>query len=540
MVKKWWHNKIVYQIYPKSFNDHNNDGVGDILGIVDKLDYLKDLGIDIIWLTPHYKSPMEDNGYDIADYYHVNELFGSDEDMDLLLEECKKRDMYIMMDIVANHTSNQHKWFIESRKSKDNPYRDYYVWRDEPLFNYGSVFGGSAWEYDETTKQYYLHQFAVGQPDLNWENPKILEEMAACINYWLKKGVKGIRFDVIHLIGKAVDQNILGYGPTLHQKVHELYKKSYGQYDVVTVGEAWGDLDKAIEFTDPKNEELDMVFQFECTSSNWSSDRLGKYNPNTMDMEHVKNTLIKYQNGLNTHSWNALFVENHDLARSVNKFGSLKYHKQSAKAIATMNYLLKGTPYIYQGQEIGMTNIVMSDISEYDDVEVHNSYKDFVLDNKLMSHEQFLSGCNRESRDNARTPMQWNDSINAGFNKGHKTWLKVNPNYVDINVENQLKDNDSILNYYKKLLTLRKSNQYSDIFVYGDFKSINENENGVFVYTRSYNDKSIAVVVNMKEEVKDINLPFEVNNVLLSNYDKSYEKTNNLALNPFETLVFEI
>ena len=540
MVKKWWHNKIVYQIYPKSFNDHNNDGVGDILGIVDKLDYLKDLGIDIIWLTPHYKSPMEDNGYDIADYYHVNELFGSDEDMDLLLEECKKRDMYIMMDIVANHTSNQHKWFIESRKSKDNPYRDYYVWRDEPLFNYGSVFGGSAWEYDETTKQYYLHQFAVGQPDLNWENPKILEEMAACINYWLKKGVKGIRFDVIHLIGKAVDQNILGYGPTLHQKVHELYKKSYGQYDVVTVGEAWGDLDKAIEFTDPKNEELDMVFQFECTSSNWSSDRLGKYNPNTMDMEHVKSTLIKYQNGLNTHSWNALFVENHDLARSVNKFGSLKYHKQSAKAIATMNYLLKGTPYIYQGQEIGMTNIVMSDISEYDDVEVHNSYKDFVLDNKLMSHEQFLSGCNRESRDNARTPMQWNDSINAGFNKGHKTWLKVNPNYVDINVENQLKDNDSILNYYKKLLTLRKSNQYSDIFVYGDFKSINENENGVFVYTRSYNGKTIAVVVNMKEEVKDINLPFEVNNVLLSNYDKSYEKTNNLTLNPFETLVFEI
>ena len=540
MVKKWWHNKIVYQIYPKSFNDHNNDGVGDILGIVDKLDYLKDLGIDIIWLTPHYKSPMEDNGYEIADYYHVNELFGSDEDMDLLLEECKKRDMYIMMDIVANHTSNQHKWFIESRKSKDNPYRDYYVWRDEPLFNYGSVFGGSAWEYDENTKQYYLHQFAVGQPDLNWENPKILEEMAACINYWLKKGVKGIRFDVIHLIGKAVDQNILGYGPTLHQKVHELYKKSYGQYDVVTVGEAWGDLDKAIEFTDPKNEELDMVFQFECTSSNWSSDRLGKYNPNTMYMEHVKNTLIKYQNGLNTHSWNALFVENHDLARSVNKFGSLKYHKQSAKAIATMNYLLKGTPYIYQGQEIGMTNILMSDISEYDDVEVHNSYKDFVLDNKLMSHEQFLSGCNKESRDNARTPMQWNDSINAGFNKGHKTWLKVNPNYVDINVENQQKDDDSILNYYKKLLTLRKSNQYSDIFVYGDFKSINENENGVFVYTRNYNDKSIAVVVNMKEEVKEINLPFEVNNVLLSNYAKSYEKTNNLTLNPFETLVFEI
>ena len=540
MIRKWWHDKIVYQIYPKSFKDNNNDGIGDILGIVDKLDYLKELGVDIIWLTPHYKSPMEDNGYDVADYYHVNELFGSDEDMDLLLEECKKRDMYIMMDIVANHTSNQHPWFIESQKSKDNPYRDYYVWRDEPLFNYGSVFGGSAWKYDEKTKQYYLHQFAEGQPDLNWENPKILDEMAACINYWLKKGVKGIRFDVIHLIGKAIDENILGYGPTLHQKVHELYKKSYGQYDVVTVGEAWGDLDKAIDFTDPKNEELDMVFQFECTSSNWSSDRLGKYNPNKMDMEHVKRTLIKYQYGLNTHSWNALFVENHDLARSVNKFGSVKYHKESAKAIATMNYLLKGTPYIYQGQEIGMSNIKMNSIDEYDDVEVHNSYKDFVIENKLMTHEQFLEGCNKESRDNARTPMQWDDSINAGFNSGKKTWLKVNPNYVDINVKQQQNDENSILNYYKKLLKIRKDDKYSDIFVYGEFKAINEDLKNVFIYTRTYQNKSIAIVVNMKEETINVELPFKVNNVILSNYNKSYTVTNKLSLSAFETLVFEI
>ena len=539
MIRKWWHNKIVYQIYPKSFNDHNNDGIGDILGIVDKLDYLKELGIDIIWLTPHYKSPMEDNGYDVADYYHVNDIFGKDEDMDLLLEECKKRDMYIMMDIVANHTSNQHPWFIESQKSKDNPYRDYYVWRDEPLFNYGSVFGGSAWKYDKQTNQYYLHQFAEGQPDLNWENPKVLDEMAACINYWLKKGVKGIRFDVIHLIGKAVDQNILGYGPTLHQKVHELYKKSYGQYDVVTVGEAWGDLDKAIDFTDPKNEELDMVFQFECTSSNWSNDRLGKYNPKSMDMEHVKNTLIKYQEGLNEHSWNALFVENHDLARSVNKFGDLNYHKESAKAIATMNYLLKGTIYIYQGQEIGMTNILMNDLNEYDDVEVHNSYKDFVIDNKLMSHEDFISGCNKESRDNARTPMQWENSTNAGFNKGHKTWLKVNPNYVKINVADQLLDDDSILNYYKKLLALRKCEKYSDIFVYGDFKAINKEVKDLFIYTRSYNEKSIAVIVNMKNNELDVTLPFNINKVLLSNYKHTY-KTNFLKLKPFETIVCEI
>ena len=540
MLKKWWHNKIVYQIYPKSFNDHNNDGIGDILGIVDKLDYLKELGVDIIWLTPHYKSPMEDNGYDVADYYHVNDIFGTDEDMDLLLEECKKRNMYIMMDIVANHTSSQHEWFKQSLKGKDNPYRDYYVWRDEPLFNYHSVFGGSAWKYDENSKQYYLHQFAEGQPDLNWENPKVLDEMAACINYWLKKGVKGIRFDVIHLIGKAVDQNILGYGPTLHQKVHELYEKSYGKYDVVTVGEAWGDLDKAIEFTNPKHEELDMVSQFECTSSNWSSDRLGKYNPHEMDMEHVKNTLIKYQNGLNELSWNALFVENHDLARSVNKFGSLKYHKESAKAIATMNFLLKGTPYIYQGQEIGMCNIKMEDIAEYDDVEVHNSYKDFVINNKLMSHDQFLEGCNKESRDNARTPMQWDDSVNAGFNKSHKTWLKVNPNYKQINVKEQLSDEDSILNYYKKLLKVRKDEKYSDIFVYGDFKAINSDIKNVFIYTRNYNDESIAVVVNMKDNVENITLPFNVNEVLLSNYNKKYDNTNVLSLQPYESLVFKI
>ena len=266
-LKKWWHNKIVYQIYPKSFMDSNNNGYGDIRGIINKLDYLHDLGVDIIWITPYFKSPMKDNGYDVSDYLGINEMFGNMDDMDELILECNKRNMYIMMDIVANHTSNEHYWFKESKKSKDNPYRDYYVWRDEPLFDNQSTFGGSAWEYDEVTKQYYFHEFAVEQPDLNWENPKVLDEIAKCINYWLDKGIKGIRFDVIHLIGKEIDNNIHAYGPTLHQKVHELYKKSYGNYDIVTVGEAWGDLEKAIDFTDPKNEELDMVFQFECTSS---------------------------------------------------------------------------------------------------------------------------------------------------------------------------------------------------------------------------------------------------------------------------------
>ena len=539
MVKKWWHNKIVYQIYPKSFNDHNNDGVGDILGIVDKLDYLKDLGIDIIWLTPHYKSPMEDNGYDIADYYHVNELFGSDEDMDLLLEECKKRDMYIMMDIVANHTSNQHKWFIESRKSKDNPYRDYYVWRDEPLFNYGSVFGGSAWEYDETTKQYYLHQFAVGQPDLNWENPKILEEMAACINYWLKKGVKGIRFDVIHLIGKAVDQNILGYGPTLHQKVHELYKKSYGQYDVVTVGEAWGDLDKAIEFTDPKNEELDMVFQFECTSSTNDHSRYGKFTPKPIDMKFVKDTLTKYQYGLNDCSWNALCVENHDLGRCIERFGDVNYPNESAKSIALMNYCLKGTPYIYQGQEIGMRNIKMNSLDEYRDVEVFNSYNDLVIERKVLSHEEFLEGCFKEARDNNRTPIQWDDSVNAGFNEGHETWIKVNENYSEVNVKKELEDENSILSFYKKLLRIRKDARYVDALVYGEFDAHLVDDVNTFVYTRKGQENTLGVVCNMTSKSVTLTLPFDVKDVILTNYkNKTYGRV--LTLEPYESFLCEV
>lgn len=538
-LKKWWHDKIVYQIYPKSFKDSNNDGIGDIKGIIEKLDYLKDLGVDILWLTPFYKSPMEDNGYDVADYLQVNDLFGSNEDMDTLIEECKKRDMYIMMDIVANHTSSDHEWFKESRKSKDNPYRDYYIWRDEPLFNNQSTFGGSAWEYDETTKQYYFHEFAKGQPDLNWENPVVLDEIAKCINYWLDKGIKGIRFDVIHLIGKEIDNNIHAYGPTLHQKVHELYKKSYGNYDIVTVGEAWGDLEKAIDFTDPKNEELDMVFQFECTSSTCDWSRFGKFSPKPIDMEFVKNTLIKYQEGLNDRSWNALFVENHDLGRCINKFGSLDYYDKSAKAIAIMNFLLKGTPYIYQGQEIGMTNIPITDVNDYDDVEVHGFYKEYVLEKKVMSYEEFIDGCNKEARDNNRVPVQWSNEINAGWNKGHKPWLKINPNYVTINVASQINDENSILSFYKKLIALRKSEDYKEAFVYGKFEAVLKDVKDLFIYTRSSKDKTVCVITNMKDNTLNVTLPFEIKKVLLSNYDKQYS-SNKLTLEPYEALVVEI
>ena len=538
-LKKWWHDKIVYQIYPKSFKDDNNDGIGDIKGIISKLDYLKNLGVDILWLTPFYKSPMEDNGYDVADYLTINELFGSNKDMEDLIDECKKRDMYIMMDIVANHTSSEHEWFKQSRSSKDNPYRDYYIWRDEPLHNMESTFGGSAWQYDETTNQYYYHCFAKGQPDLNWENPKVLDEIAKCINYWLDRGIKGIRFDVIHLIGKEIDKNILAYGPTLHQKVHQLYKKSYGNYDIVTVGEAWGDLEKAIAFTDPKNEELDMVFQFECTSSTCDFSRFGKFSPKPIDMEFCKNILIKYQHGLNERSWNALFVENHDLGRCINKFGSLEYRNESAKAIAIMNYFLKGTPYIYQGQEIGMTNIKITDVNDYDDVEVHGFYKDYVLDKKVMTYEEFLDGCNKEARDNNRTPIQWDDSVNAGFNKGAKPWLKINENYTTINAASQINDENSIYNFYKKLLSLRKSDEYVNTFVYGKFNEVSPEIKNIFAYIREDENHKVLVVTNMKDNYEKINLDFKVIKTLLSNYNKEYDSLD-ITLAPFEAFVVEV
>ena len=539
MEKKWWHDKIVYQIYPKSFMDSNDDGVGDIRGIIDKLDYLKDLGVDILWLTPFFASPMVDNGYDVSDYTAVNPLFGTMEDIDELIHELKKRNMELMIDVVANHTSDKHRWFLESRKSDDNPYSDYYIWRKEPTNNHQSCFGGSAWEYDEERKEYYFHEYAKGQPDLNWENPKIMDEIASAINFWMEKGVKGIRFDVIHLIGKEIDKNIYGYGPTLHQKVRELNERSFGKYDIVTVGEAWGNLDNAIDFTLPSRHELDMVFQFEVTdyTSDYSEGKYGKFTPRKMNMKFAKDTWSKYQLGLNDRSWNALFIENHDLVRAVNKFGDPeKYYLESAKEIATLYFFLKGTPFIYQGQELGMTNIKIDDINDYEDVQIKGNYKDLVLRDKVLTEEEFLKACNEEGRDNNRTPMQWDDTTNAGFNKGHKTWLKVNPNYHSINALSEMDDSSSILNYYKKMISLRKSEEYKDIFVYGEFKNIDVNNDNVFVYQRILDNRKIAVIVNMRGNEEKISLPFDIKKVLLHNLDD--EVTNKLR--PYEAYVIEV
>ncbi len=539
MEKKWWHDKIVYQIYPKSFMDADNDGIGDIKGIISRLDYLKDLGVDILWLTPFFPSPMVDNGYDVQDYTGVNPLFGTMEDVDTLIAELKKRDMDLMIDIVANHTSDRHPWFLESKKSKDSPYHDYYIWRDRPTNDHQSCFGGSAWQYDEEAGQYYFHEFAVGQPDLNWENPKILEEITAAINFWMEKGVRGIRFDVIHLIGKEIDRDIYGYGPTLHEKVHALNRNSFGKYDAVTVGEAWGDLDKAIDFTLPSREELNMVFQFEVTdyTSDWSSkDKHGKFTPRPMDMKVARDIWTKYQLGLNGKSWNALFIENHDLVRAVNKFGDpLRYPLESAKEIATLYFFLKGTPFIYQGQELGMTNIRIDRVEDYDDVEIKGNYRDLVLRDKVLTEREFLEACNKEGRDNNRTPMQWNAQVNAGFNKGAKPWFFVNPNYPSINAEKEAKDPDSVLSYYKRMIALRKSKEYSDVFVYGDFRPIDVKNDNLFVYERKWNDKAVYVIVNMGGKEESLDLPFSVGKVLLHNYQERIVS----ALRPYEALVVE-
>ena len=536
--KKWWHDKIVYQIYPMSFADANNDGYGDLKGIIQHLDDLKELGVDILWLTPFFASPMEDNGYDVANYYQINPLFGTMKDMDTLIAETKKREMYIMMDIVANHTSSEHDWFKESKKSKDNPYREYYIWRDEPLFNMHSTFGGSAWEYDENTKQYYFHEFGVGQPDLNWENKKIMDEFVKIINFWMEKGIRGIRFDVIQLIGKEIDKDIHAYGPTLHSKVRELNLRSFGRYDAVTVGEAWGDLEKAIEFTNPEHHELDMVFQFECTSSTCDYTRYHKFTPKPINMKWIKDILCKYQRGLNDLSWNALFVENHDLGRCINKFGNEKeFYLESAKAIAIMNYFLKGTPFIYQGQEIGMTNIVMNSIDEYRDIEIKGHYQELVLDKKVLTYDEFMKACYQEGRDNNRTPIQWDDSVNAGFNKGATPWIKVNPNYQTINLKAAKKDSNSIYHFYKKLIQLRKNETYKNTFVYGKFQSYLDDLENVFVYTRSDQDNQICIVVNMNRYEETITLPFHIEKVLLQNYE-SVSKMQTQTLRPYEAFVY--
>ncbi len=540
MVKKWWHSSVVYQIYPRSFKDSNNDGIGDINGIIEKLDYLKELGIDVIWLSPVYKSPNDDNGYDISDYCDIMDEFGTMDDMDRLLDEGNKRGIKIVMDLVVNHTSDEHKWFIEARKSKDNEYRDYYVWRDgtddkEPN-DLESIFSGSAWELDKQTNQYYLHLFSKKQPDLNWENPKVRNEVYKMMNYWIDKGIGGFRMDVIDLIGKLPDKKITANGPKLHEYIQEMNRETLRDKDLLTVGETWGATPEIGKmYSDPARNELSMIFQFEHIMLDQEGDE--KWDLKQLNLLDLKRILSKWQTALGDEGWNSLFWNNHDLPRIVSRWGNDKeYRVKSAKMLATLLHGMKGTPYIYQGEELGMTNVKFDNIEDYNDIESLNMYKERI--SKGYKHEEIMESIYAKGRDNARTPIQWDDSEYGGFSTS-KPWLAVNKNYKYINAKNCLKDNDSIFYHYKKLIEIRKNNE---TIIYGDYNLLCEDDKNIFAYTRKLDGDTILVVCNFYNIETKINYEgdYESLEILISNYSDSSINLSNLKLRPYEAIMYRI
>ena len=541
MERKWWHSSVVYQIYPRSFNDSNGDGIGDINGIREKLDYLKELGIDVIWLSPVYKSPNDDNGYDISDYCDIMDEFGTMDDMEKLLKEANEKGIKILMDLVVNHTSDEHKWFIEAKKSKDNKFRDYYIWRDpvnghEPN-NLGSCFSGSAWQYDESTDQYYLHLFSKKQPDLNWENENVRNEVYKMMNFWSDKGIGGFRMDVIDLIGKVPDEMITGNGPKLHDYLQEMNKAALEGHDLLTVGETWGATPEIAKlYSNPKRKELSMVFQFEHIGLDQIEGK-EKWDVKPLDLLDLKKVLSKWQTELEGEGWNSLFWNNHDLPRIVSRWGNdREYRVESAKMLATLLHGMKGTPYIYQGEELGMTNVRFEDINEYNDIETLNMYKDRI--SKGYSHDEIMASIYAKGRDNARTPMQWDSTENAGFTTG-KPWLKVNKNYKFINAEDCLQDKDSIFYHYKKLINIRKHN---DTIIYGDYKLLLPEDKNVFAYSRELNGDKIVVVCNFYNKEINLNFKEDFNNVeiLLSNYKDSSILMKDLKLRPYEAIMYRV
>ena len=541
MERQWWHSSVVYQIYPRSFNDSNGDGIGDINGIREKLDYLKELGIDVIWLSPVYKSPNDDNGYDISDYCDIMDEFGTMEDMDNLLKEANEKGIKILMDLVVNHTSDEHKWFIEAKKSKDNEYRDYYIWRDpveghEPN-ELGSCFSGSAWQYDETTGQYYLHLFSKKQPDLNWENEKVRNEVYKMMNFWVDKGIGGFRMDVIDLIGKVPDKMITGNGPKLHDYLQEMNKAALEGNDLLTVGETWGATPEVAKlYSNPERHELSMVFQFEHIGLDQIEGK-EKWDLKELELLDLKKVLSKWQTELEGQGWNSLFWNNHDLPRIVSRWGNDKeYRVLSAKMFATLLHGMKGTPYIYQGEELGMTNVKFEDINEYNDIESLNMYKDRL--SKGYTHDEIMESIYAKGRDNARTPMQWDSTENAGFTTG-TPWIAVNKNYNEINAKQCLQDENSIFHHYRKLIDIRKNN---DTIIYGDYSLLCPEDKNIFAYTRELNGDKILVVCNFYDKEVTFSFDGEFNHadILLSNYKDSSTLIEKLNLRPYEAIMFRI
>ena len=533
--KLWWKDAVIYQIYPKSFQDTNGDGIGDIKGIIKRLDYLQELGIKGIWLSPVYQSPQDDNGYDIADYQNIDPMFGTMEDMLCLIEEGKKRDIRIIMDLVLNHSSDEHRWFIEAKKSKDNPYHDYYVWRDGeegvPPNDMTSCFSGSAWEWVPELKQYYFHQFSKKQPDLNWENEKVRKELYQMIKWWMDKGLGGFRLDVIDCIAKEPDKKITGNGPRLHEFIKEMAKETFGGSDFLTVGETWGATPElAMQYSNPDGSEFSMVFQFEHIMLD--QDGPEKWDVKPLDLVELKQVLSKWQDALYQKGWNSLFWNNHDLPRAVSRFGDDKvYRVESAKMLATVLHGMQGTPYIYQGEEIGMTN-VQYELGEYRDIELLNMYQE--RKEKGYKEADIMNSIYKKGRDNARTPMQWSDEKEAGFTDG-TPWIKVNPNYKEIHVERQRKEEDSIFTYYKTLVHLRKE---MPIFVEGKYELLLPNHPDIFAYRRILGNEELLIVANFhgnEIQCPDIQVEKEAKK-LLSNYKE--EKVG--VLQPYEARMYHI
>lgn len=557
----WWKDAVVYQIYPQSFKDSNNDGIGDINGIREKIPYLKDLGVNVLWLNPIYESPMVDNGYDISDYYKIADCYGTMEDFENLLKEAHDAGIKIIMDLAVCASSIEHKWFKESKKSRDNKYSDYYIWKDpkedgSAPNNWGSIFGsGSAWEYVEERGQYYLHLFAVEQPDLNWENPDLRNEVYENMEFWLKKGIDGFRLDSISLISKKQDfpddptagENGYGSpyfgasnGPRVHEFLQEMYEKVLSKYDVMTVGEATRTpVDKALLYCQPERKELNMVFQFDHMHVDYG--KFGRYSDLKFKLSDLKEAMFLWQKSLNGVGWNSLYWDNHDQPRFVSRFGNddSKYRKLSATMLATVLFFQQGTPFIYQGDEIGMTNVAFDSIDSYKDIEAHNMYLKF--SNMGLSNDEIMSYIHNKSRDNARTPMQWNSNLFAGFSCVDP-WIELNPNYSKINVENDMNSDFSIHDYYKKLIKYRKGNE---IVRDGDFKEIGLEDSDIFSYTRTYKGKTLLVLGSFSDKKVCYNVPNNLQKfkreLVISNYNGNIEQNKDastLYLRPYEALVF--
>jgi len=537
MERKWWHDATVYQVYPRSFCDLNGDGIGDIPGITSKLDYLKSLGIDVIWLSPIYKSPMDDNGYDISDYQDIAPEFGTLADFDKLVAEAGKRGIGIVLDLVVNHTSDEHPWFLDSRKGPDNPFRDFYIWR-KPAADSGppnglkSSFGGPAWTLDPESGEYYLHLFSRRQPDLNWENPKVRAEIYRMMNWWLERGIAGFRMDVIDYIGKQVDQEIIHDGPHLHDYLQEMNRETFGNRDIMTVGETWSATPgSALLYSGRNRHELSMVFQFEHVTQQWD-EVYGKWRSKPFDLVKMKSVLGKWQYALSDDGWNSLFWGNHDLPRAVSKYGDATgYPVESAKMLATVLHLMKGTPFIYQGEEIGMTNVPFTAIEQYRDIETLNMHRLHI--EAGLSPEEFIKGANENGRDNARTPMQWSAAPYGGFSTG-VPWIEVNPNYPTINAELEMTDEKSIWNHYRKLIALRKSHE---VIVYGTYQSWLDSHPDVFVYSRTLDKERLVVVANFTARTVTAELPGELRTPgegLISNYEPVNSLGEAVDLKPYE------